>query len=680
MLRKKLKPKRRNRKLTFESLEPRKLLAGVGPTITTFPTRIEIIGTPQDDTVDVYYQQKELVISVGIKHQRKNHITIPAKEAAVIQSIRFDAKNGNDFFHNHTDIPSTAFGGWGFDKLIGGDANDKLYGEQGHDILIGGKGNDTLHGDDRIRTRVGRFDGNDKLYGGPDQDTIYGQGGHDDAHGEGDVDQINGGPGVDILVGGAGGGTIHGNGDADLIIGDDGEDKLHGGGKDDVIFGGRDKDTVWGNAGSDCLFGGREGDTLKGGPDDDYISTGLGGRDIADGETGEDVIYGFIKFDNLKGGKIFEGSGEPAPRNEPCHPDEYARGFTHPNGKYRYINPPTTPTPSEPITKKPEDISADDALYQNVVIDEVAPGSKDLPKGTPVRNPDSRAVIGPANLRLGEDEQPGDEGEDREAKRIRLTEQRNQIEHDLAVLNEDRIRIHLELEYLEFYPKAIDEIAFEYGLSGEELIELLTNRLDVIEGKIGDIEPALAKVNLILSALFAQDENETHPPESEDSGDAQLEETTEEPLYTIVFDAEYNPVFSEEWTTLSPVTLSEEVRHVLSYNTLQIELANQTPMTNPVNPLDVNSDTHFSPIDALFIINRLNNPNSPSNAGTWRYLDTSGDGAISPLDALLVINRLNRKNGVVEGEGESSIATPFIGPLESDAERRKRASLRRPRL
>ncbi len=89
---------------------------------------------------------------------------------------------------------------------------------------------------------------------------------------------------------------------------------------------------------------------------------------------------------------------------------------------------------------------------------------------------------------------------------------------------------------------------------------------------------------------------------------------------------------------------------------------------NPRNSLDVNNDTFISPIDALLIINRLNNPNfnrnlNISNPTVPPFIDTSGDEVLSPLDALLVINRLNAMRGgsgegELRGEGELSFAAP----------------------
>ena len=83
---------------------------------------------------------------------------------------------------------------------------------------------------------------------------------------------------------------------------------------------------------------------------------------------------------------------------------------------------------------------------------------------------------------------------------------------------------------------------------------------------------------------------------------------------------------------------------------------------NPRLALDVNADTFISPIDALLIINKLNDPsfqrNLPlSNFVAPPYLDTSGDEQVSPLDALLVINYLNATRGAGgEGESESNLS------------------------
>lgn len=67
---------------------------------------------------------------------------------------------------------------------------------------------------------------------------------------------------------------------------------------------------------------------------------------------------------------------------------------------------------------------------------------------------------------------------------------------------------------------------------------------------------------------------------------------------------------------------------------------------NPSRQLDVNNDTFLSPIDALLVINHLNNPANSSRVGERvnpldSYLDTNGDDFVSPIDVLLIVNGLN---------------------------------------
>lgn len=65
---------------------------------------------------------------------------------------------------------------------------------------------------------------------------------------------------------------------------------------------------------------------------------------------------------------------------------------------------------------------------------------------------------------------------------------------------------------------------------------------------------------------------------------------------------------------------------------------------NPLAFADTDDDGFVAPIDALLIINDLNQAGPrelTSNRGEEVYLDTSGDGFASPIDGLLVINLLN---------------------------------------
>ena len=80
---------------------------------------------------------------------------------------------------------------------------------------------------------------------------------------------------------------------------------------------------------------------------------------------------------------------------------------------------------------------------------------------------------------------------------------------------------------------------------------------------------------------------------------------------------------------------------------------------NQLNPLDVDRDGTTAPLDALIIINELNdssrvNPSSRlvsvGNVPPEFLFDTTGDGHISPLDALLIVNFLNDPLRNTEGE------------------------------
>jgi hypothetical protein len=109
--------------------------------------------------------------------------------------------------------------------------------------------------------------------------------------------------------------------------------------------------------------------------------------------------------------------------------------------------------------------------------------------------------------------------------------------------------------------------------------------------------------------------------------------------------------------------------------------------TNPASPLDVNGDGAVTPLDALLLINDLNNNGSPILA--WLaspapYLDVNGDGSVTPIDVLVVVNHLNALGGA-HGEGEAGdiaasgahdeVFRPMLvtaGGIEQPGERRAR--------
>ncbi len=81
--------------------------------------------------------------------------------------------------------------------------------------------------------------------------------------------------------------------------------------------------------------------------------------------------------------------------------------------------------------------------------------------------------------------------------------------------------------------------------------------------------------------------------------------------------------------------------------------------TNLSNPLDVNLDDTVSPIDALIVINLLND-HGPLSIETNYRCDTNGDGQVSPVDALIVINGLGEKNQNTPSSLAPAVHDPLI--------------------
>jgi hypothetical protein len=82
----------------------------------------------------------------------------------------------------------------------------------------------------------------------------------------------------------------------------------------------------------------------------------------------------------------------------------------------------------------------------------------------------------------------------------------------------------------------------------------------------------------------------------------------------------------------------------------------------------VNDDGQIAPIDALRLVNELN-LRGPGDLPPYRnvalhpdFLDVSGDGYFTSLDALLVINVLNELFDSV-GEGEAAVTLVPVAPL-----------------
>jgi hypothetical protein len=91
--------------------------------------------------------------------------------------------------------------------------------------------------------------------------------------------------------------------------------------------------------------------------------------------------------------------------------------------------------------------------------------------------------------------------------------------------------------------------------------------------------------------------------------------------------------------------------------------------TFPGQSNDINGNGSVEPLDALIIINELNDPQF-SDPATGKLvdptlsefpgycLDSSPNGFVVALDSLVVINILNEQNGSGEGEATSGISPP----------------------
>lgn len=110
-------------------------------------------------------------------------------------------------------------------------------------------------------------------------------------------------------------------------------------------------------------------------------------------------------------------------------------------------------------------------------------------------------------------------------------------------------------------------------------------------------------------------------------------------------------------------TMSVQVTLATASGDLTFDAGLEQTWQNPANRLDVNGDGFVSPIDALQLINEINDNGSYELPIPYvapdvppPYLDVDGDGFIAPIDVLQVINHLNEAVG--EGEGRRSIIPP----------------------
>lgn len=312
-------PKRRESRwgchLSFQSLEPRHLLAGI-----FFSSGEVTIAGDAGNNVGSFIQVDSNTYRAAL-----NGFSSQSFAASTVSKVTFIGFAGNDNFTNSTGVESLMLGhggndilngGSGVDVANGGSGNDQIFGGAGEDRLIGSNGDDFLDGGD----------GNDRIFGGEGVNTINGGAGNDTMFGGNQVDTMNGGAGADQIfsLGGndivsLGNGGTPGSTDptmADLVLGGSGNDTLkggnglnifYGGDGNDVIQGGNGENRMHGQIGNDVLISGSSSDYLAGQTGDDTIVAGGGndyilpgfGNDVIDAVSGNDYVafnYAFARY------------------------------------------------------------------------------------------------------------------------------------------------------------------------------------------------------------------------------------------------------------------------------------------------------------------------------------------------------------------------------------------------
>ncbi|GIF13541.1 calcium-binding protein [Actinoplanes teichomyceticus] len=251
-------------------------------------------------------------VGAGCRRVKGDRTKARCTPAAAPTRLRVYAYDRSDTIVNSTDLPITADGGTGSDKLTGGSSHDRLYGRSGNDVVRGRGGNDVLYGGA----------GNDKLYGGAGDDGLDDGSGTDVAWGASGSDSFTNGPGNDRFYGESGDDRYHSRQhagkDADLYLGGPGVDAagysnytsavsvdLDGRKGDDGRKGegdsiGADVEDLLGGRGNDRLAGNGRANDLDGREGNDVI-LGHGGDDTLLGRKGVDRLYGGAGDDRLDG-------------------------------------------------------------------------------------------------------------------------------------------------------------------------------------------------------------------------------------------------------------------------------------------------------------------------------------------------------------------------------------------
>ncbi len=288
--------------LSFQSLEPRQLLAGI---FFDSGTGVVTVSGDQFANIGEFEQVSATVVRASLNGFPSQDFT-----ASDVSEIVFIGFGGDDQFTNGTAIDSlllgqngndTLFGGSGFDQINGGAGNDEIHGNGGNDRLLGSAGDDTVFGGE----------GNDEMFAGDGTNTMHGEAGDDVMFGGNQVDTLNGNVGRDEIFGLAGNDFLNsgdggvpgtpGISQAELVLGLDGDDTLTGGNGLNVIYGGNGNDTFTGTTGENRMHGQNGDDILTGGSENDYLAGNLD-NDTINGGGGSDFILPGFGDDSVNAG------------------------------------------------------------------------------------------------------------------------------------------------------------------------------------------------------------------------------------------------------------------------------------------------------------------------------------------------------------------------------------------
>jgi Ca2+-binding RTX toxin-like protein len=207
----------------------------------------------------------------------------------------------------------------GFNILVGGAENDRIYGQGGTDLLFGGEGNDVLYGNEGADVLFGG-EGNDQLSGGIGADFMAGGNGNDTYFVD-DIDDIvfEIGTGIDTVASEISIYSLSDNieilrllGTADLDgIGNGLNNSIVGNAGNNYLFGGNGNDSINGGDGNDIIGGGRGNDILVGGAGEDllsYVDDATGGVTVSLMITSNQNVGGGLGIDKISGFENLEGT------------------------------------------------------------------------------------------------------------------------------------------------------------------------------------------------------------------------------------------------------------------------------------------------------------------------------------------------------------------------------------